>query len=134
MNRFLDHPRLFVHLLLIAAFVTAGISPACAFISGGQSLIEICAADGSVKTISVPAAQSPLAVAGQSAPAPAPHHSQLKDQCAFCFTAAQGQALAALPPTLSRPPLERTTAAPDFSAPLKFSSSAHSARAPPSYL
>lgn len=47
------HLRHFSFLLVILALVSAGISPACAFISGKTSLIEICAADGEIKTVAV---------------------------------------------------------------------------------
>ncbi len=42
-----------VNFLCILAFITAGVSPACAFISGKEGYIEICASDGSLKTIKV---------------------------------------------------------------------------------
>lgn len=43
-----------VHLVIILALLSAGISPACAFVSGKMTLIEICSAEGLV-TISIPA-------------------------------------------------------------------------------
>ena len=43
-----------INLLLIAALVLAGVSPACEFISG-RSLAEICKADGTVEKTAIPA-------------------------------------------------------------------------------
>lgn len=63
------------HVLVLAALVLSGASPACEFISGGKSLIEICAADGSLKTIAVDDNQTPTE--GK--------HQNAKKDCAFCF-------------------------------------------------
>lgn len=68
--------------LVILALVSAGISPACAFISGKTSLIEICTADGIVKTVAVTEdgrQVSPLDHEGDKAK---------KSDCAFCINAA----------------------------------------------
>ncbi|MCB1562982.1 MAG: hypothetical protein KDJ75_05345 [Alphaproteobacteria bacterium] len=67
---------------LILALGTMGISPACLFISGQSSLIEIeiCAADGSFKTVALPADQTPF-----EAPAPEKPAKHLDKNCAFCF-------------------------------------------------
>lgn len=75
--------RLFIHLLAIWGLVLATVSPACAFISGQGSVIQICGADGHVKTIKVSAALDP------TAPAPQDDKKQLQslaDECAFCFS------------------------------------------------
>jgi len=60
---------------LIFAFVLSGISPACAFISGKFSSIdiEICTEDG-LKTVSMPGDE-----------APDDHAHKKKDDCGFCF-------------------------------------------------
>lgn len=63
--------------LMILALVTAGVSPACAFISGKMTLIEICGVDGLTQVV-VPADQAPSS--------PDPHSSQ--PDCGFCI--AQG--------------------------------------------
>ena len=64
----------------ILAFILAQVSPACAFVSGKKSLLEICAADGSFKTIEVDAVFNPL-----DAPPP-PKKQDAKNDCAFCFS------------------------------------------------
>lgn len=68
-----------VALFLIVALATAGISPACAFISGKTALIEICAADGTLKTVEVPADQAPVSDEENDKS----HH--MEQDCAFCF-------------------------------------------------
>ena len=74
----------FLHIVLIFAFLTAGISPACAFISGGNGqFIEICAADGLLKRIKVSDDYQPL---GEESQRPLPSHSYKKTDCSFCFT------------------------------------------------
>jgi hypothetical protein len=69
-----------LQVFLIVCFVLAQVSPACAFVSGKMSLMEICAADGTVKTIKVAEQYDPSAKQGK-APIVA------KD-CAFCFAQA----------------------------------------------
>lgn len=75
--------RIFLHSLVILAMVMSVISPACAFISGNQNLIEICAADGTVKTIAV---SDDFAHADDvpSQDEDSSGHEMQKD-CAFCF-------------------------------------------------
>jgi hypothetical protein len=63
-----------LHVFLVLAFITAGISPACKFISGQSNLIEICTSDG-IKTVMVPGDQAP----------DSEDHKKSND-CAFCFT------------------------------------------------
>jgi hypothetical protein len=69
---------------LFLALGTMGISPACLFISGQSDLIEIeiCAADGSFKTVTLPADQTPFDAPAQDQK-PAKH---LDQDCAFCFS------------------------------------------------
>lgn len=78
--------RKYLHVLIIFAIASAGISPACAFISGGQTQIEICAADGTLKTITVAQDQAP--------PSGAHHETKQNKDCAFCFNTAHSQGLA----------------------------------------
>ncbi|HEY0901769.1 MAG TPA: DUF2946 domain-containing protein [Micavibrio sp.] len=86
---------IFVQCLVICALVTAGISPACAFIAGkaslpGMSLIEICGPEG-LMTVSVPADSSPGDAGG-----PADHQSHQKNaahDCGFCLVQASGKAI-----------------------------------------
>ncbi|MEZ5813198.1 MAG: hypothetical protein R3E13_00485 [Alphaproteobacteria bacterium] len=70
-----------IAVLLIIALASAGISPACAFISGKTSFIEICAADGTLKTVEVPADQSPFEEKQDDQ-----EHHAAKNDCAFCFS------------------------------------------------
>jgi hypothetical protein len=75
-----------IHIFLILTLILAGVSPACQFISG-QSIMEICGADGSVKTADMP---QDLA-AFVAAPAPElpaeTDHADMPD-CAFCVSSA----------------------------------------------
>ncbi len=74
-----------LHLFFILAFVLAGISPACKFISGEKSFMEICFSDGSLKRIEVPAEYNALlAKAGQTQQKQQDGHNKNAD-CAFCF-------------------------------------------------
>ncbi|MBI1300793.1 MAG: hypothetical protein GC137_03950 [Alphaproteobacteria bacterium] len=70
----------FLSFLLILAFATAGISPACNWVSGKTMLMEICTADGTVKTIEVSAAEYGFE---EEKPQQITH---LKNDCAFCFS------------------------------------------------
>jgi len=82
-----------VFTLLILAFATMGISPACAFVSGKMS-VEICKSDGSVEVVQLDL--------GDDQPLDADHHSAQKD-CMFCFAAAHNHALNAAAPVVKTP-------------------------------
>jgi len=73
--------KFYIHALVILAIVMVGISPACAFISGNSSFIQICAADGSVQSIEVDAALDPFA---EKAPISTDHLDAM-EKCPFCF-------------------------------------------------
>lgn len=73
--------RFYISVLVMVAIFLAGISPACAFISGGSSFIEICAADGSLETVEVDAALDPFA---ESVPVSGEHMDAM-EKCPFCF-------------------------------------------------
>lgn len=73
---------MWLQCLIIIALVTAGVSPACAFISGKTTMIEICGGDGVTK-VAVPADQ---------APDTADHDRQGHD-CGFCLAHATGKAI-----------------------------------------
>lgn len=65
------------YALILVALVLSGASPACEFIKG-KSIIEICAADGTLKAIEVAADQTP-----ENHQENTGHKS--KPDCAFCF-------------------------------------------------
>lgn len=71
--------RIFIHSLVILTFVLSGISPACAFMAGEANVIQICAADGSVKTVLVSEELNPMAVLPDQSP------TTLKSDCPFCI-------------------------------------------------
>jgi hypothetical protein len=71
-----------LQMFLILVFIMAQISPACAFVSGKMSLMEICAADGSSKTIKVSDAFDPA-----QKQTPQKDH-KLQSECALCFSQA----------------------------------------------
>ncbi len=74
-----------LHLFFILAFVLAGISPACKFISGEKSFMEVCFSDGSLKKIEVPAEYNAfLAKADPKQQQKQGSHEKSND-CAFCF-------------------------------------------------
>jgi len=62
-------------LLLLLSFFTAGISPACHFVSG-KILMEICKADGSIETVEMPVEERQQ------------RHAKAQTDCAFCFSSA----------------------------------------------
>lgn len=78
---------------MMLAFIGAGISPACKFISG--QMIEICGPNG-VETVRL---------AADELPPEQQKHSSAEEQCAFCFTGSHIKTAAA--PAL-------TIAVPDF--------------------
>ena len=67
--------RIFLNLLMILAFVGAGISPACKFISGQTAWMEICGAGGAEKIL----------VDSSQYPSGKEQHKEIKEACAFCF-------------------------------------------------
>ncbi|MGH1398137.1 MAG: hypothetical protein ACRBCT_02885 [Alphaproteobacteria bacterium] len=74
--------KLYISVFTMLAIFMAGISPACAFISG-KGMIEICAADGSVQQIEADGAFDPFAE-----DVPLSEHLEAMEQCSFCFAAA----------------------------------------------
>ncbi len=75
----------FIHILVLAALVLAGISPACEFISGKADLFEICGADGSSKQAEIDPDLALFLAAGQEQSPADEHHDKPGDDCAFCF-------------------------------------------------
>ncbi len=89
--------KIFLHLTLIMAIVTAGISPACAFINGQTSTIELCSPNGDVRVVEVPAEMDPFA---EPAPAQDKHNAQDNmDDCTFCFAKTHAKSLSAVSTT-----------------------------------
>lgn len=73
-----SHFRIFLNALLIAAFLLAGISPACKFISGDAFAMEICKSDGTVIIMTMNEDGSVTEEEKQS--------EHLDTDCAFCFS------------------------------------------------
>lgn len=98
--------RTLVAFIMIFAFVSAQISPACAFVSGRGGMIEICAEDGSIQTIQV-SAQYDISALLSKKDTTGDHDHRPKDmskECSFCFAQshmAKGQISAPL--TFSAP-------------------------------
>ena len=67
--------RIYLHTLAILALILMGVSPACKFISGGESFMEICTVNGIER----------IAMNDTPADAPDDEHGKNTD-CAFCFT------------------------------------------------
>ena len=79
-----------LNMLLVAAFVLSGISPACKFISGETLLVEICKSDGSVETVALNYGAN-----GEEPTRDNPEHApEMKNDCAFCFSHTNLQSLA----------------------------------------
>ncbi len=76
----------FIHALVIASIIMVGVSPVCAFVSGGKTIIEICAADGTLQSVEVDAAFDPFA-APQGKSVPLQEHLEDMEQCTYCFAA-----------------------------------------------
>lgn len=70
---------IYIHALVILAVVMTGISPVCAFVSGKGS-IEICAPDGTLRTIEVDDAFDPFVEQ-----MPLSEHLETMEQCPYCF-------------------------------------------------
>lgn len=66
------------------AIVTAGISPACAFVNGGKGFIQICDSEGDVKNIEVPEEYLPFLPEDKQTKQ---HENAVKD-CTFCIFSA----------------------------------------------
>ena len=82
------HFRIFLNALLIAAFMLAGISPACKFIAGEAFAMEICKADGSVIIMVM---NEDGTVTEEEKPS---NDQRAGSDCAFCFASAHGKILA----------------------------------------
>ncbi|MCK6417886.1 MAG: hypothetical protein L6Q57_02970 [Alphaproteobacteria bacterium] len=114
---------LWIHVLLLLALVSAGVSPACETRAAPYDLIEICGAMG-IKTIAVPSTEkNPTS----------PSHKTDHD-CGFCFAAtpsAHTPDVAVLHVfDVSRLPLLASPAHLKFSA----RHTAHAPRGPPAFV
>ncbi len=79
-----------LNAFFIFAFLLAGISPACAFKSGQSGYLQICASDGSLKTIAVPERMDIYALyevlsQGKNKPSKQIPDYVTKQKCGFCF-------------------------------------------------
>lgn len=74
--------RIYLHFLVAIALILSGVSPACDFIAGKKSVIEICTSDGFIKTIEVAADMDPFSDSQQNDHQKSSH---TKKQCEFCF-------------------------------------------------
>lgn len=71
-----NYRRIFLNIFIMLAVIGAGISPACKFISGQQTWLEICGADG-IKKVLIASDELPETDQTQHANA---------EPCAFCLT------------------------------------------------
>lgn len=90
--------KFFLQCLVVLAIVTAGISPACAFVGGKTSWIEICGADGNVHKIEVSADLDPTA----QDDSPVLHNDQ-QESCGFCLLHANGKLVKPEPVSIAKP-------------------------------
>lgn len=127
--------RALLSALMIFALVSAMISPACAFVSGGKTLIEICAADGSFKTIAVDDDQSPITTQ-TSHDKPQNHTHAVQSDCAFCFATANSKPLTAQTLTLGLPLLSASyiKSGAGQIIPLSAATLTYNSRAPPALI
>lgn len=120
----------FLGLTLALAFVLNAASPACKFISGGgPALMEICAEDGSLKSIPFPAGLNPFEDKSKQH-----NHVKSLNDCAFCFAQTNIQGYGGASLAVVSAPIQ-DTANPTLAnraAPIKSSfRAAHAPRAPP---
>ncbi len=90
----------FIHCLVILAFLTVGISPACKFISGQMVDLEICTPEG-LQTIQIAADKTPEPQK--------PQKHQKTDDCAFCFAQTHLKLAKAEPPAFQAPAAFKTS-------------------------
>lgn len=85
-------PKFLLNLIIMLAFIGAGISPACKFISG--QMVEICGPNG-VETVRLNADQLP--------PESPEHDKEASEQCAFCFSGSHIKTVSVPPITIKIP-------------------------------
>jgi hypothetical protein len=117
--------RAFISVLIIFALVSALVSPACAFMNGSMSMIEICAADGSVQTVAIDTDQAPVS--------PAKHNTE--KECNFCFASAHAKPISTgtiqIAPPLSSQYLQTSNGT---ITPARLLTPAYNAQAPPNFI
>lgn len=91
-----NHRHIFLNFFIMLAIIGAGISPACKFISGQQTWLEICGADG-IKKVLIASEDVPESPHDQS------HASA--EPCAFCLTHSSVKVTAAEKAIVIVPPL-----------------------------
>ncbi len=94
-----------LNLIMMLAFIGAGISPACKFISG--ELVEICGPNG-IETVRLAADEIP--------PDAPDHHKSASEQCAFCFTGSHIKTMGAQAATVEAPVSTRIAAEHEIAA------------------
>lgn len=92
-----NHRHIFLNLFIMLAIIGAGISPACKFISGQQTWMEICGAEG-IKKVLVASEDIPDAPEQQD-------HAQ-SEPCAFCLTHSSVKVTAAAETRIVLPSLQ----------------------------
>lgn len=78
----------YLHVFFLLAFITAGISPACQFVSGKKTLMQICFSDGSLKTVELAGQFNPYELLGQNnktKKTDKSHAREKQQDCGFCF-------------------------------------------------
>lgn len=90
---------IWLNFLILLAFISAGVSPACKFISGQSNLVEICGVDG-IKTIRLAADELP--------PEPV-HHDKVSEGCEFCIAGAHVKTAPAKPASIVIPEISYIT-------------------------
>ena len=89
----------YLSILMMICLVLATVSPACKFISGqASSLIEICAADGSIQKIAVTDDFLPVTPIEKNK-----KHDHANEDCSFCFAQSHFSSLISAPPLLDLP-------------------------------
>lgn len=87
-----------LNFIMMLAFIGAGISPACKFVSG--QMVEICGPNG-IEIVRLNTDQLPPGTQD---------HKSLDEQCAFCFAGAHIKTVYAGPPAIKIPQATKVAA------------------------
>lgn len=114
-----------LNLLVLLAFIGAGISPACKFMSG--EMVEICGPNG-IELVQLNASDLP--------PDAPEHDPSQSDQCAFCFTGSQIKVMAVASLVIEAPAFNYVSSGRMVAAAQAYSAyrSATLPRGPPSFV